>query len=118
MDKKQSTLGGLGGFGGLGGSIDDTLSKMQEIVDLDKASASDIRRWTLAGIVNLQARIHHLEKLIEQQEKTLEKQEILRLTEQKRLEGLSLYNHRFLLLVGAIAWVAVIIGSVALVRTF
>lgn len=85
-------------IGGFGASLNETASRIAQIVDLDKASADDIRRWTLVGIVDLHTRMANLEKVIE------------------RAEQASQANQRLALGVGALAWIALTVAVAALAR--
>lgn len=80
------------------GSMNDTAKKLRELMDLDKASADEIRRWTLVGIVDIHVRMGHMEKMMERQE---------------RLTG---SYQRLTLGVGALAWIALIVAGIALAR--
>ena len=85
-------------FSGLGGSLDETARRISQIIDLDKASADDIRRWTLVGIVDLHSRIAKLEEMA------------------KRTEQMHQQNQRLILGIGALAWIALVVATAALAR--
>lgn len=87
----NNPLGGLGPFA-------STAHKVQEIINLEKATPEEIRQWTLIGIVDLSARIAHLEKTLEKLEQR-----------PARLETMTL-------VAGSLAWMALLVAVAALVR--
>lgn len=95
-----------GGFSQFAGHVNDLGHKLRQIVDLDKASAEDIRRWTLIGIVDLQSRMASLETIIKQQQELIKESRTADKT-----------NQTLTLVVGAIAWIALIVAVAAAART-
>lgn len=83
---------------GLNETINETAKKLREVMDLDKASADEIRRWTLVGIVDIHVRMGQLEKLLERQEKAAQN------------------SQRLTLFIGALAWTALVLSAFALAR--
>lgn len=77
-------------IGGFGSTMHQTAAKLRELIDLDKASADEIRRWTLVGIVDLTNRMGQIEKFMQMQDQT------------------NRDNRRLILTVGGLAWIALI----------
>lgn len=87
-------------IGGFGSAMNQTAAKLRELIDLDKASADEIRRWTLVGIVDLSTRMGQIEKLMEKQDQ------------------FNSYIQRLALGVGALAWIGLLVATIALTRHF
>lgn len=95
--------GGFAPFADLG-------AKLKQIIDLDRASATDIREWTFYGVLELNTRLAKLEELIKHQQKLDE--EIMKRQQQLDEEHKrgDKENRNLALIVGGIAWVALIVA--------
>lgn len=83
---------------GMNDSINETARKLREVMDLDKASADEIRRWTLVGIVDIHVRMGQLEQMLDRQEKAAQS------------------SQRLTLFIGGLAWTALVLAAFALAR--